>query len=123
MITTKFIRAVVVVVVVGLVAVVALEVHWSLDAKHDARLAAGSAADAAADVMRSTHDSLTARHAAEVRAEVKKTHLVAFDIDGTGVVRVTVNARAKSYVLRHFGPTRSISEITVTAASPRSSKK
>ena len=123
MITTKFVRAAVTLVVVALAAVVALEVHWSMDAKRDARHAAGQAADVAREIMTSSRDSLAARHAAEVTAAGEHAQLVAFVIDPAGDVRVTVDARAKSYLLKHFSLTRTVSEITVTESSPRSLKK
>jgi hypothetical protein len=117
MITTKLLRAVLILVVVVLLGIVAFEVKWSMDAKHDAKDTATRAADAAALVIAQHHDSLAARKAAEERAASEHTQLVTFSIETTGEVRVTVNARAKSYLLRHFSPTRSISEITVTGSS------
>ena len=123
MITTKLVRTAVTLVVVALVAVVALEVHWSMDAKSDARRTAGHAADAAYEVMTQRHDSLAARQAAEATATGEHKQLVAFTVETGGVVRVTVNTRAKSYLLKHFGFTRSVSDVTVTASSPRTLKK
>ena len=117
MITTKIVRAVVVLAVVALLVIVGVEVYWSMTAKDDARKAAERAADNAFAIMSSGGDSLAARQAAEATATAEHTHLVAFVVDPTGVVRVTVNTRAKSYVLRHFGPTRSVSEVTVTESS------
>src|SRR5258708_5288453 len=100
MITTKLVRVLVVGVIVAAAGLVALEVHWSMDTKHDARRAAVHAAGVAAQVLGQAHDSLAARHAAEVEASSAHTQLVAFTIETTGTVRVTVNARAKSYLLR-----------------------
>ena len=120
MTATKVFRGLVVVVVVALVGIVALEVHWSMDTKNKARRAAMLAADEAALVMVRDHDSLKARHAAEQLAAANHTRLVSFSIEPAGSVRVTVNARAKSYLLRHFAPTRSISEVTVSGTSESS---
>ena len=105
-------------VILAVAAIVALEVHWSMDAKRDARTAAAHAAAAGAHDLATTHDSLHARHVAETLAADQHTHLIAFDIDATGVVRVTVDARARSYLLRRFGPTKSVSEVTVSASAP-----
>ena len=115
MITTRLVRSALAIVIVAVLGVVALEVHWSMDAKSEARKAAGSAATAAAQELGSSHDSLRARQRAEATAAAGGTQLVAFTISPTGTVRVTVDRRAKSYILRRFGPTRSVSEITVSA--------
>jgi hypothetical protein len=113
-------RGVVVGVVIALVAIVAMEVHWSVNTKNEARRAATRAADEAAIIMVRQHDSVEARHVAEQVAAAGNTRLVSFSIEPAGSVRVTVNARARSYVLRHFGPTRSISEVTVSGTSDSS---
>ena len=117
MITTKFVRAAVTLVVVAVVAVVALEVHWSMDAKRDARHTADRAADAAAAAIAKGQSTLSARQTAEATASADHAQLVAFSIEPTGDVRVTVNAHAKSYLLKHFALTRSVSEVTVSESS------
>jgi hypothetical protein len=116
-ITTRFIRTILVVVVVALVAVIALEVHWSMDAKSAARTQAKATAAAAAHELSATHDSLKARQVAEAQAAGGGTRLVSFTITDTNSVVVTLNRRAKSYILRRFPPTRSVSEITVAATA------
>jgi Flp pilus assembly protein TadG len=116
-ITTRFVRTVCTVVVVALVAVIALEVHWSMDAKKDARTDASAVAAAAAHELATSHDSLQARHVAELRAAAARASLVAFTITDTGSVVVTLNRRSKSYILRRLPPTRSVTEITVSATA------
>src|SRR4051794_29585019 len=98
MITTRVIRVVVILVILAVAAVVALEVHWSMDAKSDARAAAAHAAALGARDLAATHDSLHARHAAEAQAQTDHTRLVAFSVENSGAVRVTVNTQAKSYL-------------------------
>jgi hypothetical protein len=120
MTATRVLRGAVVIVAIALVGIVALEVHWSMNTKNEARKAATNAAAEAAVVMVRQHDSLEARHVAEQVAANNHMRLVSFSIEPAGSVRVTVNARAKSYLLRHFGPTRSISEITVSGTSEAS---
>jgi Flp pilus assembly protein TadG len=118
-ITTRLLRVAIVVVVLVLAGFIALEVHWSLDAKTHARHTADAAALAAAQELARSHDSLAARHVAEARSAVGPTRLVAFDIDATGTVRVTVSGHSRSYLLRRFGPARTITDINVTGSAAR----
>ena len=111
--TTRLLRSVVLVIVVALVAVTALEVHWAMKTRADARHTADRAAAAGAHVLFTTHNSLAAREAADEAAQSGHTHLDSFTIRTDGVVHVTVSTRAKSYLLRRIGPTRSVSEVTV----------
>ena len=117
MITTRLIRIVFAVVVVAVVALAALEVHWSMDAKNNARAVAVAAAAAGARELATTHDSIKARHVAEARASAGGAQLVSFTLTATNSVIVTVNRRARSYLLRRLPPTRSMSDITVSATA------
>ena len=119
MITTKLVRSVVVVVVLALVAVSAVEVHWSMNAKNDARRTAARAATSAAHVLFTTHDSPGARAVAEKEAAADHVNLDSFTIRIDGTVHVTVSTRARSYLLRRIGATRSVSEVTVGADAPQ----
>jgi Flp pilus assembly protein TadG len=114
-ITTKLVRLSLVVIVLAIAAVAALEVHWSMTTKDDARGTAQRAATASAHLLFTSHVSLAARHTAEEVAAAGHTHLDSFTIRTDGVVHITVSTRAKSYVLRRIPMTRSVSEVTVGA--------
>ena len=119
MITTKALRTGVALVVLAVAALVSVEVYWSMQARNAAQRTAREAAAQAAHELTVSRDSRHARQTAEGTATQAKMHLDAFTVEINGSVRVTVSTHARSYLLRRLGPTRSVSEITVSAtASP-----
>ena len=117
MITTKALRTGVVLVVLAIAALVATEVYWSMQAKSAAQRTARNAAFQAAHDLGVSHNSLHARATAEAETTHAGMHLDAFTLETNGFVKVTVSTHARSYLLRRIGPTRSVSEITVTASA------
>jgi hypothetical protein len=117
MITARLMRLVGILAVLGAVAVLALEVHWSMSVRHQVRTAAAAAAAAGAREMHRSHDSLAARGAAESAAVARGVAFIAFTLEPNGDVRVTVSDDARSYVLRRISVTRPLTEATSTATA------
>jgi len=106
-----------IVVAIAIVGFLIIEVGSPLVVRVGLDSDAHTAADEAAKELTLTRDSAKARAVAESDAESAHARLESFDIDGQGIVRVTLSKQAKSYVLHNFEQTRSWYDVRVNASA------
>jgi len=78
---------------------------------------AHTAANEAAQEYKLTHEKARAQAVAQQDADKSGATLEKFDIDGQGVVRVTLFKQAKSYLLHKFEQTRSWYDVRVSTSA------